>query len=118
MKCDNKSNVQKCKIHDTTCLDDDKTSFGFLFGKSACTKWPDGIQCLKTDNKGSETALDKNKNLYGTKKVTKCVEWNTVDSIEDEKPSLYKKVKNAVLFKPPESFCTAKKNFVHPLKIY
>jgi len=112
MKCDNKSNVLKCKsTPNLTCLEDDKVSIGSLFGKTACTKWPDGIQCLKTDNKGNETELDKNKNLYGKKNVTKCVEWNTIDSIEEEKPSLFKKIKNAVVSKPPESFCTTKKKF-------
>lgn len=110
MKCDVKSNAPKCKLTpDPTCLEDDKISVGSLFGDTACTKWPSGIECLKTNNKGKETSLDKNKNLYG-KKGTKCMEWNTIDNIK-EKPSLYKFVKNAVLSKPPKSFCTAKKKF-------
>lgn len=53
------------------CLENDG---GLFSGKKACTKWPESVKCLKTNNKGKETAVDRNKNLIGEKGM-ECIEW-------------------------------------------
>jgi len=88
--CNIFSTNTKCINKNPVCLDDDR----FSFGKTACTKWTPGINCLKTDNKGNETKRDKKNNLLG-KKGTKCIEWDVVD-IPIDKPSLSSNIKNAV----------------------